>query len=135
MNPGQRPWHQDEEPQINMTPMLDVVFILLIFFIVSASFTQLSQVGIEPASASQASAVTDAPVVITLDAAGQVLLDNQRLDPYYLPARLAQLKAQNPRLRLLLLADRDCPTGVTIEVLDASRKAGIDDSAVLVNTP
>jgi len=123
-------WQSQSETSIDMTPMLDVVFILLIFFIVTSSVNQIAEVEVTPAISSQATAVRDTPVIITLDAAGRLFMGEDLLDIYYLPAKLNKLKADNPKVRLLLMADRDCPTGVTIKVLESAKQAGISMSTV-----
>ncbi|GAA4876033.1 biopolymer transporter ExbD [Ferrimonas pelagia] len=120
----------DQDAEINMTPMLDVVFILLIFFIVSTSFTTQTAIEIERPHASTAESMEQTPVLLVLDAAGRVYLDDQTLDVYYLEGRLRQLVAQTPQIQLLIMADENCPTGATIEVLDIARRSGIQHSPI-----
>ncbi|WP_372942114.1 ExbD/TolR family protein [Shewanella sp.] len=121
---------QDKDPEINMTPMLDVVFILLIFFIVSTNFVQQSAVEIHRPYASTASRVEGSPIIITLDTTGRVYFESQEIDIYYLPGKLQQIVTQTPKVKLLVVADTNCPTGVTIKVLDIAKKAGISFSSV-----
>ena len=121
---------EDKEPEINMTPMLDVVFILLIFFIVSTNFVQQSAVEIKRPQSSTASRVDGSPIVITLDTTGRVFFESKEMDIYYLPGKLQQIASQTPKAKLLVVADTHCPTGVTIKVLDVAKQAGISFSSV-----
>ncbi|QIZ78672.1 ExbD/TolR family protein [Ferrimonas lipolytica] len=120
----------DKDAEINMTPMLDVVFILLIFFIVSTSFVQHNKIEIERPQANSAEVSHGTPLILSIDAAGRMYWDNQELDIYYLPATLQQLAATTPNARLLIMADQRCPTGVTIKALDIANQAGLQHSAV-----
>jgi len=121
---------QDKDPEINMTPMLDVVFILLIFFIVSTNFVQQSAVEIKRPQSSTATRVDGSPIVITLDTTGRVFFESNEMDIYYLPGKLQQIASQTPKAKLLVVADTHCPTGVTIKVLDIAKQAGISFSSV-----
>ncbi|MBR9726909.1 ExbD/TolR family protein [Shewanella intestini] len=123
-------FRQEKEPEINMTPMLDVVFILLIFFIVSTNFIQQSAVEINRPQSNTARAVDGTPIIITLDTTGRLYLEKEEIDIYYLPEKLRQMAIQMPKAKLLILADTDCPTGVTIKVLDIAKQAGIEFSSV-----
>ncbi|WP_028116870.1 ExbD/TolR family protein [Ferrimonas senticii] len=122
--------NRDGDSEINMTPMLDVVFILLIFFIVSTSFVQLNKVEIERPQAATAEASHGTPSIISLDGAGRLYWQGKELDIYYLPATLRQLAASTPNAQLLIMADQRCPTGVTIKVLDIANQSGLKHTAV-----
>ncbi|WOT04593.1 ExbD/TolR family protein [Shewanella youngdeokensis] len=121
---------QDKEPEINMTPMLDVVFILLIFFIVSTNFVQQSSVEIKRPQSNTATSLDGSPIVVTLDTTGRVYFESKEIDIYYLPGKLQQIASQTPKAKLLVVADTHCPTGVTIKVLDIAKQAGISYSSV-----
>lgn len=121
---------QDKDPEINMTPMLDVVFILLIFFIVSTNFVQQSSVEIKRPQSSIATQVDGSPIVVTLETTGRVFFESKEIDIYYLPGKLQQIASQTPKAKLLVVADTNCPTGVTIKVLDIAKQAGISFSSV-----
>lgn len=121
---------QEQDPEINMTPMLDVVFILLIFFIVSTNFVQQSAVEIKRPQSSTAIRVDGSPIVVTLDTTGRVFFESKEIDIYYLPVRLQQIASQTPKAKLLVVADTHCPTGVTIKVLDIAKQAGISFTSV-----
>jgi biopolymer transport protein ExbD len=121
---------QEQDPEINMTPMLDVVFILLIFFIVSTNFVQQSAVEIKRPQSSTAIRVDGSPIVVTLDTTGRVFFESKEIDIYYLPGKLQQIASQTPKAKLLVVADTHCPTGVTIKVLDIAKQAGISFTSV-----
>lgn len=118
-----------EDAGIDMTPMLDVVFIMLIFFIVSTTFVRDEGVEINTPSASQAVAQAGNGIVVSLDAQGGIWLDGVVLT-------LAQLGDQLQRERLqaerpvLIKADTQVSTGALIELLDSVKALGIDKVAV-----
>ena len=91
-------FRQGKDPEINMTPMLDVVFILLIFFIVSTNFVQQSSVEIKRPQASMATSVDGSPIVVTLDTTGRVYFESKEIDIYYLPGKLQRLWAHPARV-------------------------------------
>ncbi|MEI6858718.1 MAG: biopolymer transporter ExbD [Shewanella sp.] len=123
-------FRQEREAEIDMTPMLDVVFILLIFFIVSTNFVQQTSVEVKLPQVSSAEQVGGSPVVVTLDTTGRLYFEGKELDIYYLEGKLQQVASQSPNAKLLIIADTDCPTGVTIKVLDIAKRAGISFSSV-----
>ncbi|TKB58682.1 ExbD/TolR family protein [Ferrimonas aestuarii] len=121
---------QNSDNEINMTPMLDVVFILLIFFIVSTSFVRLHNIDIDRPKASSSEATPGTPLILTIDASGRLYWQQQELDIYYLPATLKQVAVTTSHAQLLIVADSRTPTGVTIKALDIAKQAGISNSSV-----
>lgn len=120
----------DEEAAIDLTPMLDVVFILLIFFIVTASFTQDTGVEINAPAASTASAQENSAIRVAIDTHGQVWINRQPVDVRSVRAHLARRRAESPKAALVIEADRDSKNGVLVEVMNAARRAGLSQIAV-----
>ncbi|MFM2485044.1 ExbD/TolR family protein [Celerinatantimonas yamalensis] len=114
-----------EEAQIDLTPMLDIVFIMLIFFIVSTSFVQESGVKVERPVASTATKQSQSAQVIGLSENGQIWLNHQRIDVRLLSASINQIKASQPRFAVIIEADKRATTGALISVIDILRQAGI----------
>lgn len=114
--------------EINLTPMLDVVFIMLIFFIVTTSFIRESGVEIERPESSAATAQPDAQVMVALTAEGAVWVDGQPVDAHSVGSKVAALV--NGGGGVVIQADRQSTTGLLVEVMDRIREAGVENVAV-----
>ncbi|MFM2482581.1 ExbD/TolR family protein [Celerinatantimonas sp. YJH-8] len=114
-----------DEAQIDLTPMLDIVFIMLIFFIVSTSFVQESGIEVNRPVAQTGSAKSQSAQLIGISASGDIWLNHQQIDKRLLSASLNQLKATNPKLAVVIEADTQTSTGHLIDVIDIIREAGI----------
>lgn len=115
---------------LNITPMIDMVFILLIFFAVNASFVKESGVEIERPSARSAVTQEQANIMIAVTENGEVWIDRQRVDPRSVRGHVERLHAENPEGAVVILADDKSRTGLVIEVLDQVRLAGVENVAV-----
>lgn len=115
---------------LNITPMIDMVFILLIFFAVNASFVKESGVEIERPSARSAVTQEQANIMIAVTENGEVWIDRQRVDPRSVRGHVERLHAENPEGAVVILADNKSRTGLVIEVLDQARLAGVENVAV-----
>lgn len=122
----------DEGAEINITPMLDIVFILLIFFIVTSSFVkekglELSRPGDEPPrEVSQ----DKGPIVIRIDSSGLISLNGRVLDRDAVQANLQRQKAEKPDAPLLVAAHPDGDTQALVKVLDAAQAVEIESISV-----
>lgn len=119
-----------DESDIDMTPMLDIVFIMLIFFIVSTTFVKESGVDINRPTASTAEQQESSGIRVAVTAEGLVWLDGQQTDIRMVRPKLERMKVEQPDLAVLLQADQDTKTGVLIKVMDQIKLAGIDQIAV-----
>ncbi len=125
------PWQQEEEEQeINITPMLDVVFIMLIFFIVTASFVKEAGIDVNKPEGQTAVAKEKANVLIAIDADGAIWIDRRQVDPRAVRANIERLHSENPQGTVVIQADKDARTGVLVQVMDAARLAGVYDVAI-----
>lgn len=115
---------------MNITPLIDMVFILLIFFAVNASFVKESGVEIERPSARTAEIQQKANIMIAVTDNDEVWIDRQRVDPRSVRGHVERLHAENPEGAVVILADDDSKTGLVIEVLDQTRLAGVENVAV-----
>jgi len=115
---------------MNITPLIDMVFILLIFFAVNASFVKEAGVEIERPSARTAKTQQKANIMIAVTENGEVWVDRQRVDPRSVRGHVERLHAENPEGAVVILADDESQTGLVIEVLDQARLAGVDQVAV-----
>jgi len=120
----------EEEAEVNMTPMLDIVFIMLIFFIVTATFVKQS--GLEVL---RPIAETDEPqqrvsILIAIGPSDQVWMDNQEVDVRAVRAGVEKLLAENPQGSVVIQADRKSKSGVLMQVMDQVRQAGAPATAI-----
>lgn len=120
--------NNDESNEINLTPMLDVVFIMLIFFIVTTSFIKESGIEIQRPESSAATPRPDAQVLVAITPEGAVWVDGQPIDMHRLGGAVADLVSDGGSV--VIQADRDATTGILIEVMDRLREAGVDQVAV-----
>ena len=115
---------------LNITPLIDMVFILLIFFAVNASFIKEAGVEIERPNARTATTKQQANIMIAVTESGEVWVDRQRVDPSSVRGHVERLHAENPEGAVVILADDESRTGLVIEVLDQARLAGVENVAV-----
>ncbi len=125
----------EEEAAIDMTPMLDVVFIMLIFFIVTASFVK--EVGIDVNRPDAATAVKKdrANILIAISDKGEIWINKRRIDERAVQANIERLRAENPQGSVVIQADKKATTDVLIKVMDASRSAGVYDVSIAAQEP
>ncbi|EGB14628.1 Biopolymer transport protein ExbD/TolR [Pseudodesulfovibrio mercurii] len=116
---------RDESVDINVAPMVDMIFILLIFFLATASFVRESGVDVQRPAAASAETSADEALIIGVTAQGALSIEGERLDIRALRPRMERFVAERPGGPVVVVADRDCPTGITVRVLDACRLAGV----------
>ncbi|MFT5706739.1 MAG: biopolymer transport protein ExbD [Oceanospirillaceae bacterium] len=121
---------QEEEASIDMTPMLDVVFIMLIFFIVSTTFTRDEGVEINSPNAASAKVQASQALVVSIDAKNQAWLAQKVMPISSLSAALKLSLAQKDITSVLIKADKEASTGDLISVLDLVKTLGIKQVAV-----
>ncbi|WAJ69774.1 ExbD/TolR family protein [Catenovulum adriaticum] len=124
---------EEEEQGIDMTPMLDVVFIMLIFFIVTASFVKESGIDVNRPDAPTAVKKSRANILIAISDSGDVWIDKRRVDIRAVQANVERLKAENPQGSVVIQADKAADVDTLIKVMDASRAAGAYDVSIAAN--
>ncbi|HEY7774994.1 MAG TPA: biopolymer transporter ExbD [Kineobactrum sp.] len=117
----------EEESQIDLTPMLDVVFIMLIFFIVTAVFIKEAGVEVNRPEASTSELVENVNILIAVNAANEIWMDKRRIDIRAVRANIERLHAENPKGAVVIQADNESSTETVVAVIDASREAGVYD--------
>ncbi len=117
-------------PVINLTPMIDMVFILLIFFVVTSSFVKEAGVEVSRPSAKTAIRQEHASILVAVTKSGEIWINKRRTDIRSVGRQLRRLHAENPEGHLVILADRNSQTGRVIEVLDQARLAGLSNIAI-----
>ncbi len=111
--------------EVNLTPMLDVVFIMLIFFIVTASFVKESGIEISRPGASTAVRKEKGNILIAISANDQIWMNRRQVDPRALRANIERAHAENPQAAVIIQADKEAKTGLLVKVMDAARAAGV----------
>src|SRR5690606_22943561 len=122
-----------DDAAIDMTPMLDVVFIMLIFFIVTASFVKEAGVDVSRPSAETAEQQQRGNILIAIRPNGEIWVDRRVVDVRALRANVERLRAENPEGTVVILADKESHTGLLVEVMDQVRLAGVSNVAIAAN--
>jgi biopolymer transport protein ExbD len=120
----------EEDTGINMTPMLDIVFIMLIFFVVTASFVKESGVDVSRPSASTAVRKEHGSILIGISANNEIWIDKHRVDVRAIRANVERLRADNPEGAVVIQADKDARAGLLVRVIDQARMAGVVDVSI-----
>lgn len=120
----------DEEAQIDMTPMLDIVFIMLIFFIVTTSFIKPSGLDYNKPEASQATTQKSANIFIGVSKTGVIKMENRQVDIERVTANVERMLAESPEAAVLIEADKEAQHGLVVKVMDNVKKAGINKISV-----
>ncbi len=117
---------KDEENEINLTPMLDVVFIMLIFFIVTASFVKEAGLDVNrPDAPITESKPEDANILISINANDEIWIDRRLIDPRAVRANIERLHAENPNGSVVIQPNKKSTNKMLVAIMDASRLAGV----------
>lgn len=122
---------QEEDTQvIDLTPMLDVVFIMLIFFIVTASFVKEAGLDVNRPEATTWDEKKNASILIAVGANNEVWIDKNKVDPRGVRQAVERLLAENPKGSVVIQADSAAHVELLVEVTNAAREAGVSNIAV-----
>lgn len=117
-------------PNVNLAPLMDLVFILLIFFVVTATFTQDTGIRVERPQATWTDSLDPRSLRVAVTASGSVYAEGRRLDLPALKDRVARLVTEDQDASVILIVDRETPSGRLVEVMDAVKLAGARNLAV-----
>ena len=115
---------ENSEASIEMTPLIDMVFLLLIFFMVSTTFVKDSKLDIERPGASTATAASTRSLRVSIDRSGTITMDNVPVRPWMVQSRVREGLASGADGNVLVVSDRRVPAETLIEVVDQCRLAG-----------
>ena len=121
---------EEEESEINLTPMLDVVFIMLIFFIVTAVFVREPGVDVQRPEALTAIAPGGGSIFIAITSDNQIWLDRREIDLAGTRSAIERMHSENPESGIIIQADSDAHNEVLIAVMDAAKAAGITEITI-----
>ncbi len=122
----------EDESAIDLTPMLDVVFIMLIFFIVTASFVKETGINVDRPDAATAEKKDKANILVAISGTNEVWIDKRRVDIRSVRANIERLLAENPKGNVVVQADAKSNAETYVAVADAAREAGVRDVAIAV---
>lgn len=120
----------EEDTGIDLTPMLDVVFIMLIFFIVTSSFVKESGIEVNRPTAKSAVLVKSGNILVALSPNGEIWIDKRQVDLKAVGANIKRLHAEMPKSSVIVQADKEAKSGKLIELIDAIKTAGIANVSV-----
>ncbi|MCF6263749.1 MAG: biopolymer transporter ExbD [Xanthomonadales bacterium] len=120
----------EEEAEIDITPMLDVVFIMLIFFIVTATFVKEAGIDVNRPDAATAVKKEKANILIAIGANNDIWIDKRMIDIRSVRPNIERLHAENPQGSVVIQADKESKTDTLIQVMDAARQAGVYNVAI-----
>jgi len=121
---------EEEENEINLTPMLDVVFIMLIFFIVTATFIKEAGIQVERPDTTTAESQDDAAILIAISPADEIWIDRKERDPRTIRSVIERLHAENPKGSIVIQADEGSTHETLVIVMEAAKAAGVTNVAI-----
>ncbi len=124
-----------EEAEINITPMLDIVFIMLIFFIVTTSFTKETGAVITKPIAEQAVALRNGTILIGVKSNDDIWMSKRLIELREVRSMVEQAKAENPKGSVVIVADKDSRIGTVTLVMDQVKLAGVEGVAISAEHP
>ena len=120
----------DEESQVDLTPLIDVVFIMLIFFIVTATFVKETGIDVNRPDAPTAEVNKKANILIAIDSNNNIWLDRRKIDIRSVIPNIKRLRSENPQGSVVIQADEESKNKMLVEVMDAARQAGVANIAL-----
>ena len=121
---------EEEESEINITPLIDIVFIMLIFFIVTATFVKETGIDVNRPDAQTAKSQDKANILIAITEKNEIWIDRRKVDIRAVRPNIERLHAENPQGSVVIQADKRSNTETLISVMDASRQAGVFNVAI-----
>jgi len=126
--------NSEQTADIDMTPMLDIVFIMLIFFIVTTSFVKESGIDVNRPTAQTATRKEQGNIIVAIKANGDVWIDKRHVDVRAVRANVSRLHAEQPLGSVVIAADKETRVKVLTQVMDQIRLAGIMNASIATET-
>ncbi len=121
---------EDEGEEINLTPMLDVVFIMLIFFIVTATFIKEAGIQVDRPDTVTAEFQEDASILIAISSTDEIWIDRKEREPRAVRGVIERLHSENPKGSIVIQADENSTNEMLVIVLEAAKAAGVKNVAI-----
>ena len=119
-----------EESTLDLTPMLDIVFIMLIFFIVTTSFIKESGIEVNRPNAETAERDQKGNILVAISENNEIFIDRRKVDLRAIRPNIIRLKAENPEGSVIIQADKASQTGLLVEAMDQIRHAGVQEISI-----
>ncbi len=120
--------------EINMSPLIDMVFLLLIFFVVTTSFVKETGIDVQRPTAATAEMKEKGNVLIGVSRDGNVFLDRKQIDVRSVRAHMTRVLSENPESSVVIVADKQSHTGTVVMVMDQCRQAGVKNVSLAAST-
>jgi biopolymer transport protein ExbD len=124
-----------EDAEINITPMLDIVFIMLIFFIVTTSFTKETGALVDKPQAEQAVALRNGTILIAVKPNDDIWMAKRSIELREVRQMVERARGENPEGSVVIIADRGARIGTVTQVMDQVRLAGVEGVAISATRP
>ena len=121
---------KNEENSLDLTPMMDIVFIMLIFFIVTTSFVKETGVDINRPNAETAERDEKGNILVAITATNEIWIDKRRVDLKAVRANIERLKIEYPEGSVIIQADKESRSGLLVEAMDQIRLAGVQNISI-----
>jgi len=121
---------QSDDAELDMTPMLDIVFIMLIFFVVTTSFVKESGIDVNRPQASTAERKERGNVMIAISDSGEIWIDKHKVDIRAVRATVERLRAETPGAAVVIQGDQSAQIGLLVKVMDQVRRGGITNVSI-----
>ncbi|MBW1988562.1 MAG: biopolymer transporter ExbD [Deltaproteobacteria bacterium] len=121
--------------QLDIAPLIDMIFILLIFFLVTTSFVKETGVEVNRPVAATAASGPATGVLVAVTSSGEIFMENEAVPLEVVQARVERALAENPKAGVMVVADENSRTGLAVRVMDACRRAGAEDVALAASLP
>ena len=123
------------DTEINIAPLIDMVFILLIFFLVNTTFVKETGIEISRPTAATAVVQNKATILIAIDANNRVFMEHREIDFRAVRPNVERALAENPENTVIVVADKASNTGMAIQVMDGCRMAGAKNVSLAASVP
>ena len=126
----------DYQPvHINVIPLIDVMFFLVLFFVATSSFIRETGVDVNRPAAKSAELQEKGNIIISVTKNGEIWVDRRKVDIRALRANVERMYAENPGSSVIIAADEEAQTGRLVATLDEARLAGVQNVAIATYVP
>ena len=122
-------------PSLDIAPLIDMVFILLIFFLVNTSYVKEAGIDVNRPTAATATVKNSAVIMIAIDAENRIFMERREIDPRAVRANVERALAESPESGVVIVADQSSNTGIAIRVMDSCRLAGTVNVSLAAKLP
>ena len=116
-----------DKVDVNLSPLIDMVFLLLIFFVVTTSFVKETGIDVQRSTAATAEVQASGSILIAVSAGGEVWMEGKKVDVRSVRGLVERALAEDPEAGVVVVADKDSETGEVVKVMDQCRLAGADN--------